>query len=334
LILTLLPLVLWAAAQRKLPLRDYCIGALLCAAAILLWLVPTARPAGGLLPYLKFVRDFFAYQASSAARLNRQFSSYPLLYMTWKSASWAFLSAITWIWIVPFTWKRQECIQQKRTLWFLAFWLVPGFVFSSVVHINSSGHALATVTAVCMIGGMIIASIRSDFLFITALVIASLGNFYIFEHPIIPFDDASVLRIRYQDRYLGQMTEELLGLRHFKQLVLVTDNSSLNWRTMHYYLPDTPLLDISGDHSGALLYTGGHRPTRLTPNDTVKLPPCGIIAWIVDNPQRNLIPQVPSAVIPGWQGLVTLTRSTPALNLTVSGMHVESDAAACPQAPL
>jgi hypothetical protein len=328
LIVTLLPLLLFVAVQRKIAIRDYLLGALIYSAAILLWLVPTAWPLGGILPYFKFVREFFAGQTQIAVQHSGRFSPSLWLRMVWKGSIWTFLSVLTWIWIVPFTWTNLHSLRQRSVLAFLAFWLIPGYVFSSVVHINQSGHALATVTAVCMLGGLVIASIRRTSLFLAVLIIAAYANIYIFEHPIVRYDEAAVASIKWNNSHLGQMMEELVGISRFKPLFLVTDNSNLTWRTIHYYFPETPLLDIDG--GGSMFFPFRDQVVHLHPNDIAKLPACGIIAWVVNKPESDLLQQASSTIVPGWHGLITLTNGSPGLHLKVSGMPLESDSAPCP----
>ncbi len=328
---TLLPLLIYVAVRRRTRMRDYLLASALYGLMILVWLYPTARPAGGIGPYFSFVREFFASQAHMAAESNGSNGRIAWLHMTKKAFIWTFTGVLTWIWIVPFTWKRQTWMRNRPLLAFGACWLLPGLLFSCFVHIAQAGQALASIVPVCMIGGLALSAVPRTVPFLLALAVSAWLNIYTMKHPVIPFDEASTASMKAQNIYSGEMLDELFSLRSYRQLFIVTDNTGLSWRTIHYYFPNTPLLVLDKGISGGpgTLFPGGDKVERIDKLATI--PACGKIAWLV-KPEEHVVEKAAAAAVTDWHGKVYLSNGAPGLTLTIAGLPIQSGERFCENA--
>ena len=334
---TLLPLLILVAVRRRLGVRDYLIAAAIYVIAILIWLYPTARPAGGIVPYFKFVRGFFASQAQIAAAGNGSNGRIAWLHMAKKASIWTFTGVLSWIWIVPFTWKRirasrepgQTPVAGRDLLLFLAIWLVPGWLFSCFVHIAQAGQALASIAPVCLIGGLALAAVRRLWLFLPMLAVSAYLNIYTLKHPIISFDDASTASMKAMNRFSGPLLDELFTLRSFKHFFIVSDNAGLSWRTIHYYLPETPLLVLDNGITGsaATLFPGGDQVERV--EKVAEIPACGTIAWLVSHTDE-VREATAGLTVPDWHGKAYLSEGAAGMDVRLPGqVPIESNSRFC-----
>ena len=330
---TLLPLLILVAVRRRLGVRDYLIAIAIYGLAILIWLYPTARPAGGIIPYFKFVQGFFSSQAQIAAAGNGAYGRVAWLHMAKKASIWTFTGALTWIWIVPFTWRRLKSAARPDLRVFLAVWLLPGWLFSCFVHIAQAGQALASIAPVCLIGGLVLAMIPRIWLFIPALAVSAYLNIYTLKHPIISFDEASTASMKSMNRFSGPLLEELLAFRSYKHFFIVTDNAGLSWRTIHYYLPDTPLLVLDNGITGspATLFPGRDQVEQV--EKVAEVPSCGTIAWLV-NRSDEVREATSGLALPDWHGKVYLTEGAPGIDLKLaSQLPIQSNGRFCGDGP-
>jgi hypothetical protein len=326
---TLLPLLVFVATKQRIPVRLIIAAVALYCFLIFLWIYPTAKPAGGVLAYFHFMKNFFAGQAREAADRDRRDGGIAWLYMAWKATFWTFSSVLTWIWALAFAWKNQEWRRNRTLIAFLLCWIVPGFLFSCFFHIAASGHALATVAAVCFVGGLVLASIRSDVLFIAALAVSAYLNVWILKHPVIAYDEASTTAMKAKNNNGSEILYELFGLRRYKHFFIVGDNTGLYWRTIRYYLRDTPLLMLDSGIAGgnAALFEG----QNLTPvHNTVKIPACGKIAWLLYG-DKHIQDLTAATADRDWNGLVYLTNGVPNMTLKVGRVTMQSDTSYCKQ---
>jgi hypothetical protein len=325
--LTLMPVVLFAAIGKKIQARYYALAAAIFAITILAWLYPTARPVGGLRPYFEVLRVYFVSQARATIIGNSHFAVPSWIYMIWRAIIWTFTGALTWMWLLPFVWRSQSWLRDKMLVAFLACWLLPSFLFYCFLHIEHAGHALVTIAGVCLVGGLVLSAIRPAWLFVLTLALVAVLNVEAFKHPFLPDDEANTVSLQALNKNWSKPLEELRGLLSYKHLFIATDSSGLSWRTIRYYLPDTPMLLFErGVPGAATLFPGNNRLERL--DKVAKIPSCGKIAWLVGD-TAHVPAQISRFADSDWNGSVYLTNGAPGVTLTVNGMTIESDSSLC-----
>jgi len=75
--------------------------------------------------------------------------------MAGRAVIWTGLGTLPWIWALVFGWlRRKDWPNWKQCLLFLTVWLVPGLLFHATIHIGDPDHALTTIPALCLLGGL------------------------------------------------------------------------------------------------------------------------------------------------------------------------------------
>jgi hypothetical protein len=89
---------------------------------------------------------------------------------------WNGLAVVTWIWALPFILRDgRPLVARSSQAVFLSIWIVPGLIVQALIHVAAPGHALASVVALCVLGGYAISLARlRDALLGCALVISAM----------------------------------------------------------------------------------------------------------------------------------------------------------------
>jgi len=151
--LILLPLWAWAG-WRGARFGVWVRGGLLLIATTALWVAILVLASGGVTPMIAAFRD---YATAQTFQTSVAFGSVSLGWrrMLGRAFVWTALGALPWLWALPFAWfRRQQWPHTTRSLGFLTAWFLPGFLFHCLIHIGDPDHALTTIPAVCLVGGL------------------------------------------------------------------------------------------------------------------------------------------------------------------------------------
>jgi hypothetical protein len=86
--------------------------------------------------------------------------------MAGRAILWTGMGALPWFWTIPFAWRgRIRWLDWPRRLQFLVWWFLPAFLFSLLIHIGDPGHALISIPAVCLLGGVSLLAAEERFQF-------------------------------------------------------------------------------------------------------------------------------------------------------------------------
>ncbi|HEY2383277.1 MAG TPA: hypothetical protein VGK48_19040 [Terriglobia bacterium] len=235
---------------------------------------------------------------------------------------WNGLAVVTWIWAIPFYFRNRDRLRlnSPQAAFFLV-WLVPGLIVQALIHVGAPGHTLASVAALCVLGGYVLSLARSrDVLLSGALILNVMLFLDFFPLPeaisstqkqapslknaaLFGAYESSIGMVRTLDDVAGSSLKELRELTPADRpsMIVTTDANGeqwfLHWQIARYYLPDRDLW---------VLYNGGakNRAERIRRDQTlekreegapVKVPVFreGRILWLIE-PQSAIYRQLAS----------------------------------------
>ena len=225
------------------------------------------------------------------------------------------------MWTVPLAWHyRRRVARWNRQLLFLALWFVPPFVFHLLVHIGDSGHALATIPALCLAGG--VCTIEAQTALATkqaanahpigpVIWLALLGNVALFFWPyslpqrkevphfrgwasiqdaaLVGAYETSYAHVRYIGRTTRQALRRIAALKSGtrRPVVLLWNRDAVPvWRKVAYYRPSERVYELTGRRTArprARLWRGKRMLSDVSGPPSVKLtvPKQGRLIWLV-----------------------------------------------------
>lgn len=306
----LFPLWVWTAWHcRQMP--RLIRGGLLLGLATIAWLAVLAMASGGIMRMLLSFSEYLYTQTSDTSLLLNPADSWRRT--AGRAIVWTGLGTVPWLWTLPFGWlERRSWQDSSGRLAFLSLWFLPGFLFHFAVHIADPDHALSTIPALCLLGGVCLWSAEqalsrrwlpelngSGYLVWIVLV----GNLVLFfgQFPIPQRDAAGSFRGwssvsdatligTYESsyarvRWIEQMTD--LGLIEIGRLKSSTQRPVLIvwardgepvWRKICYYLPSEKVLVLEEKNdpgivaSAARLWSGNYPLAEYQGTSPIRVP--------------------------------------------------------------
>ena len=318
LLLFLLPLWLWTAGHCRSK-RLFVAGLLLLLIGTLSWVFPLVVVYGGWEPMISSFREYVLEQSQSAMALAG--TGVEWRRMVGRAFLWNGLGVLPWIWTIPLTWRyRNRFSDWKRQLLFLALWFFPPFFFHLLVHIGAPGHALVSIPALCLVGGL--CTIEAQGILTDrhaarsnpigpVIWLALAGNAILFCWPYampqrkevtafrgwasirdavtVGTFETSLRRARYVEETTKMALEqiEVLTSDSDRPVVLVWNRDAVPvWRKVAYYAPCQPLYETAGRRTQqprARVWVGTKMVTALSGSPSAKLPvpKKGRVIWLV-----------------------------------------------------
>lgn len=260
-LMVLFPLWLVSAWVGTKSWRAVLEGCVVMGAVVLVWVGSLGVAMGG----IETVRQIMVDYAVEQSRDSVVFGN-PLL--AWlrqinRLVIWNGIAMVTWIWALPFYFRnrgRLPILSSQGVFFFI--WLLPGFIFQAFIHVEAPGHTLASVAALCLLGGYVVSMARArDLILAAALVLNAMLFLDYFSLP--PGVAASPNRVPSvknamlfgtfetsigQLRWLDDLSRNTLNeIDEFTpqgrpSMIVTTDSYVerwfLNWRIARYYRPD------------------------------------------------------------------------------------------------
>jgi hypothetical protein len=176
---------------------------------------------------------------------------------------WNGLAIVTWIWGVPFFLRHRDRLRLKSSQSvFLFIWLVPGLIVQGLIHVETPGHTLFSVAALCVVGGYVLSLVSPREAALGAALAVNVMLFLdLFALPANALNTAdrtpslknALLFGTFessigQSRWLDEITRTSLEeIRQFTpkdrpSIIISTDgyvaNWFMNWRIGRYYVPN------------------------------------------------------------------------------------------------
>jgi len=268
----LLPLIFVVWWQSGRDLRRLAAGLAAMAVGALVWLVPTVVAVGGISRWFLLIwsygRDQFhgtslLFGASGAAAGE----------MALRAVVWTWLGVLTWIWALAFARPALAYPQVRQRFGFLAVWLVPIILFLTIVHIGDPDQSLAAVTALAVMGGLVLAELPSRSLWMAGGAVAALNVLLFFQPPGRIAEFASYGYVAKTDDRIQMAFEDILIARGdvTGPVTLIHYGSEVTWRHLFYYLPGDHLVYLPTD-PGELVMTFRNRTYQGGALDWNRLP--------------------------------------------------------------
>jgi hypothetical protein len=244
----LLPLWIATGWFRRAGVRTWLAAGALLSLSVLVWLMPLVSHTGGLKSTWQTMFDYLrdnskGYTAPFGATLSESLAT------AGRAFRWNFLLAVAWIWAVPLAWRA------LRTRWTRAHSILllgsffPAFLFHAFVHVRDVDQTLISIPALCVIGGAVLAQLKSWPTRLSGLAVALSISGLLFYLPPLFEDMAPVTRadIHAHNDLTRATFEALEKYRSDDSAVFVWDNVDVTWRQVYYYFPGTRLLRVRGD---------------------------------------------------------------------------------------
>ncbi len=211
--------------------------------------------------FAKLMRDYAVDQSSHQSVLFGS-SIAAWLRQINRLIIWNGLAIVTWIWAVPFFLRHRDRVPFKSSQSvFLFIWLIPGLVVQALVHVETPGHTLYSVAALCVIGGYVLSLLSMrDVAVGAALVLNAMLFLDLFALPANAVNtvgtpsmknaflfgtfESSIGEVRWLDDITRTTLDEIKRFTPADRpsIIISTDtyvtNWFMNWRIGRYYLPN------------------------------------------------------------------------------------------------
>jgi hypothetical protein len=224
------------------------------------WVAALIFAMGGLQTFLKIMLDYTVDQSRPESIV---FGSSILAWIRQvnRLVVWNGLAIVTWIWAVPFYFRRRDSLPQGGQWVFFFIWLVPGLIVQALVHIGAPGHTLFSVAALCVLGGYFLSLVPARDTVLGAALVLNAMLFLDFillpadataaAHPAPSIKNAMLFGTFESSigmvRSLDEVTRiSLKEIREFTakdrpSVVITTDANGdqwfMHWQIARYYLP-------------------------------------------------------------------------------------------------
>lgn len=287
LLLFLLPLLIFTAFLARPGARQLAWSGCVLTVSVGCWLCWTAHASGGWQAYLYLLTDYS----------QREFAPSSILYgatgeSAWRMAKaaviWNGLGMMSWVWILAI----ERRWPSFGVLAFLAAWALPAFLFHAFVHVGDPDHTLATVPALCVVGGAAFASLSrrlpSEGWLISTLLGATI-NALLFFLPLGGYAGASTFRaVEYVDHATRETFDAIRRLSRGSSTTILCHGCFITERHLRYYFPQLPILVLPRTAGGrAEQYIGGSPSPPVVRNGAIAVPPSQRVIWLVSPHQQD-----------------------------------------------
>lgn len=294
-------------------------SAAVLAAIIAVWVGALIVAMGGFQTFWKIMLDYTVDQSQPESIV---FGSSILAWLRQvdRLFVWNGLAMVTWIWALPFYFRNRDRLPLKSAQGvFLFIWLVPGVIVQALIHVAAPGHTLASIVALCVLGGYVLSLMPGrDILVTCALVLNAMLFLDFFPLPqaaasagtrtpsvknavLFGTFESSIATVRAEDDVARISLNEIQEFTPADRpsLIVTTDKNGeqwfLHWQIARYYLPRR---DIWVLYDGAVPKRAEHiRRDQLIEMRNLRMPVMvpvfreGRILWVIE-PQSAIYRQL------------------------------------------
>ena len=238
----LIPLLLWVWWKTGACVTRLAIALVAMTAAAIPWIAATVIAVGGLESWFRLMWDYS----------NEQFRNTSIVFgasapSAWKMATWAIvwngIGVLAWIWAVPLVKSRRDGDWRLRT-GFLLVWFLPVFLFSLLVHIGDPDQALASIPALCIVGGGVLAAFlrrkglaQPAAVLTMATFVAAVNAYLFFFPPRGPARASGYNAVVAVDHRTRSVIDAIKQLHSEGPVTILHHRGAVTWRQLAYYFP-------------------------------------------------------------------------------------------------
>jgi hypothetical protein len=296
--LFLSPLLALTGWRLALGMRQWLAGALALLATALPWMLVTVDASGGWKPYFRLLGEYVSREFS-AGSLAFGASLPQAANMLQAALIWNGLGVLSWAWAVGLL-PRFPRPGLRGVI--LALWLAPAFLFHAVIHVGDPDHTLITVSALCLVGGAVLAEISHQLTHTGWLIANGFAlaiNATVFFLPMSGLPGAMGFRaVEYVDRATRETIDAIRKLSSSGPLNIVCHRCFVTHRHLSYYFPENTLLLLPEDSGAgtAMIFEHGQARTAHMQDGDIVLAPLPRTVWVVsphDTAARHELESLP-----------------------------------------
>lgn len=259
----LIPLALWVWWRTSGSIRTLLVAGCWTISGMAPWIVASAIAVGGLACWLRLLWTYAKDQFQGTSVLFGA-SADSAWTMATQAIVWNGLGMLAWVWVVPFVRAPWRDNQWRERAIFLTVWFTPIFLFSALVHIGDPDQALASIPALCLVGGAVLAAflerIGSTRVGLVATLVAAL-NAVLFFYPPGGFAKASGYDVvSFKDDQTRAVFQTIHALKDGQPVTILHHRAPVTWRHLAYYFPDDRVMYLPDDPK-EVSWTFLHRKT-------------------------------------------------------------------------
>jgi hypothetical protein len=237
----MMPMLLWVWFRTGASPRRLMIGSCATVITVLPWVVAILAAMGGLHDWLNLMWQYVLEQFSgSSAAFGASAASAWM--MAKKAIVWNGLGALAWLWVIPFSAAYFRGAKSREREMFVTLWFLPAFAFSAFIHIGDPDQALATIPALCLVGGVLIALFLRRFQSRGVIAISfavAVANAALFFFPPKGIAVATSYReVAARDADNKSVLDTIRELKADGPVTIVHHGATVTWRHISYYFPE------------------------------------------------------------------------------------------------
>lgn len=278
-----LPLIIFAGAAQRRPVRHWGFAMLAGLAAVTGWVAVVVHASGGLPQYIQLVADYARTQfsGSSLAFGATSKAAYRMLKM---AVIWYGLPAAAWLCMLPLAKGIRADLQRIGAFFLVA--CLPSFLFHAIIHVGDPDHTLFAAPAICAVGGAVLARLKHTGLAIAAVVVSC----SLFLLPLKGIARAFTYQaVQEIDSLTCETFEAIQELAGTGPVALVTYDHRIPYRNFSYYFPNLDVVVLHDSPMGPAMpeptaWIIRNRSTKVSRGKIVVAPKTKIV-WLLSRGQ-------------------------------------------------
>lgn len=253
--------------------RSALSGIAVLSAIVFVWGAALVAAMGGVQTFMHIMLDYAVDQSKPESVVFGS-SLFAWLRQINRLLIWNGLAIVTWVWVIPFCLRNRDRLSFSRSHGaFFFLWIVPGLIVQALIHVGAPGHTLASVAALCVMGGYFVSLAPArDGVLASALILNAMlfmnffplpvnrgneslsrGNPSIKNAMLYGAYESSLSMVRDLDTITRTTLEEIAEFTPKDRPVIIIstdtyhDRFFMNWRIGRYYLPNQDLWVLYND---------------------------------------------------------------------------------------
>jgi 4-amino-4-deoxy-L-arabinose transferase-like glycosyltransferase len=151
----LFPLWLISVWVGSRSVKQILLGTAIIGTIVLVWVTALVVAVGGVQTLWGLIANYLFAQSTESLLTGSGLR--PWLRQMSRLVVWNGLAAVWWVWALPIILRAAARSSiDRRVVFFMSLWLLPGWLMQSVVHVAAPGHTLSSIPALCIAGAWVL----------------------------------------------------------------------------------------------------------------------------------------------------------------------------------